>query len=101
MGLTVAFAFDLGFWLLFAALLIDLKPFVEGVIESFGQVFSEYTFVLWITGGISYSTRASSSIYASKSSDTAITAMPAIRPPIAKWCSPYSSAVGNNSSSEM
>ncbi len=31
----------------------------------------------------------------------AITAIPLINPPIAMWCSPYSSAVGNNSSSDM
>ena len=31
----------------------------------------------------------------------AIINMPKTNPPIAKWCSPYSSAVGNNSSSEI
>lgn len=31
----------------------------------------------------------------------AITIMPAINPPMAKWCSPYSSAVGSSSSNEI
>lgn len=40
-------------------------------------------------------------IYINNNKLTAITTIPAIRPYIAKWCSPYFLAVGNNSSKDI
>lgn len=57
-----------------------------------------YTFTLYQKVS---SKRFNRSVYMKRIKLVAMIIMPPIRPPMAKWCSPYSSAVGKSSSRDM